>query len=80
MKPGHIVNRIVFENELRKEKEIYAEPDVFLKIIYNGNEYESDDVNNDHVFDMFRQPPPLWIRKYMDFRLVQREGPQQCVW
>ena len=62
------------------EKEAQEE-DVYLKVLYNGVIYETNDLNNDPAFDIFRQKESWFSSKYMDFRDIQPPNtPQECVW
>ena len=62
------------------EKEAQEE-DVYLKVLYDGVIYETNDLNSDPAFDIFRQEESWFSRKYMDFRDIQPPNtPQECVW
>lgn len=72
-------SRVNFERELRKEK-LWNDPNVHLKISYDGEIYETDDLNNDPLFDGFRQEESFWSSKYLDFRDIQPFKKQDCEW
>jgi hypothetical protein len=68
-----------FQREMWKEKRWNYER-LYLKVSYQGQVYETDDLNNDPVFDIFRQKEPFWSRKYLDFRDIQPYKLQDCEW
>ena len=80
MEVGDILPRIKFEDDVvgRIIKKGYE--NAAMTILYNGTVMETTDFLNDPDFEIFRQPHALWERKWLKFRLIQKEGPQKCVW
>ncbi|KAG7354788.1 hypothetical protein IV203_004144 [Nitzschia inconspicua] len=68
-----------FQREMLKEKS-WDEDNVYLKVSYQGEIYETNDLNNDPIFDIFRQEEPFWSRKYLHFRDIQPYRQQDCEW
>lgn len=71
--------QIMFQREMWKEKWVGNE-NLYLKVFYNGEIYETHDLNNDPLFDIFRQEESWLARKYLDFRDIQPYQLQDCEW
>jgi hypothetical protein len=74
-----LYQKIAFDRVMIDEKE-HMEEDVYLKVLYKDVVYETQDLNNDPTFDIFRQEESWFSSKYLDFRDIQPQGPQKCVW
>ena len=48
-----------------------------IKFKYNGVEYSSSNIVNDPIW---QTPKRNWEMYFMDFRIIQAEGPNQCRW
>jgi hypothetical protein len=79
MKPGWKYQIINFSREIVKEKK-WNESDLYAKVLYLGDVYETWDLNNDPEWDIFRAREPWWSQKYLDFRDIQPYEHQDCVW
>jgi len=81
--PGFMVQRLWFDRILLSELQ-WAEdyPNLYLKIRYEGEILETEDLNYDAAFDRFRlDQEPWWSKVYLGFRIVpiSRE-PEGCTW
>ena len=81
IQPGWKYQVINFNREMMKEKASEDDyPDLYAKVLYKGEIYETWDLNNDPEWDIFRKPEPLWSQKYLDFRDIQPYDRQDCEW
>ncbi|KAL3911155.1 MAG: hypothetical protein SGILL_007396 [Bacillariaceae sp.] len=81
IEPGWKYQVINFNREMMKEKRWEDQyPDLYAKVLYKGEIYETWDLNNDPAFDIFRQPESWLSRKYLDFRDIQPYDRQDCEW
>lgn len=79
IKPGWLYQKLAFDRVMKQELE-YGEEEVYLKVKYQDQVFETQDLNKDPTFDVFRQEESWFSRKYFDFRDIQKEGPQVCEW
>jgi hypothetical protein len=76
---GYSYAKVNFQREMRKEQ-WWDNDDVYLKVSYRGEIYETVDLNSDPVFDIFRQEESWYSRKYLDFRDISPYQRQECEW
>jgi len=73
--------KLVFDRELKRGRERWEEDSPLrMKVEYQGQIYETDDVLNDPSFEIFRQEESWFSKKYFDFRDIQPTDYQDCEW
>jgi hypothetical protein len=71
--------KVNFQREMQRKSWLEDE-NLYLKVSYRGEIYETENLNEDPLFDIFRQKESWLSRKYLDFRDIAPYQHQDCAW